>query len=211
MNKNNHETQRQKIRADLLKFEACIYTPQVPRQGLQEYVPPSGPEVPVAAGGECIASPPVLPLDFTPGQEWRALIRSSYKPQGEETGGIRLDTLIQAIAESGQEMLPLLRTLREKAAGNPRLSQVVSALQDRLANEAAPLGPSLAPREKEVLELAARGQSNADIARILNLRTITVAKALSRAYRKLDAKNRTDAVHKWMLRSRPASPSAPQL
>lgn len=211
MDKNNHETQRQKMRADRLKFQACIYTPQVPRQGLQEYVPTSGPQVPVAAEGECIASPPVLPLDFTPGQEWQALIRSSSKRQGAETGKIRLDTLIQAIAESGQEMLPLLRTLREKAAADPRLSEVVTALQDRLDNEAPPLGPSLAPREKEVLELAARGQSNADIARKLNLRTITVAKALSRAYRKLDARNRTDAVHKWMLRSRSGSHSSPQL
>jgi len=111
----------------------------------------------------------------------------------------RLDALIQAIAENGQGMQPLLRALREKAAANPRLSEVADALQDRLGREAEEPRAALAPREQEVLELAAKGESNADIARGLNLRTITVAKALSRAYRKLDAKNRTDAVHKWML------------
>jgi len=198
MNGDNRETERKKIRADRLNIGACIYTPQVPKRGLPEYMAPSRAEAPVAAGGECIASRAVLPLGPS-GGDLESLVRSALGRSGAGEVETRLDALIQTIAESGEEMLPLLRALREKAAGDPRLSGVADALQDRLGREAESPCAALAPREKEVLELAARGESNADIARGLNLRTITVAKALSRAYRKLDAKNRTDAVHKWML------------
>jgi DNA-binding CsgD family transcriptional regulator len=57
---------------------------------------------------------------------------------------------------------------------------------------------ALAPREKQTLLLAAQGLSNKEIAQSLNLRPITVAKALSRAYRKLGAQNRAEAVHKLL-------------
>lgn len=199
MNGNNRETERKKIRADRLNIGACIYTPQVPKRGLPEYVAPSRAEAPVAAGGECIASRAVLPLGPS-GGDWESLVRAALGQGGEGDADTRLDALIQAIAENGQDAEPLLRALREKGARDPRLSGVADALQARLGRAAeVPCAAALAPREQEVLELAARGESNADIARGLNLRTITVAKALSRAYRKLDAKNRTDAVHKWML------------
>lgn len=193
--------------ADDFNITACDYPPQEPKQGLPEYAGEPLPAAPVAATGDYIISRPVLPFGFSSGEDWQALLDSALgrgndaehaataRDADEDT---RLETLIQAIVEHGQEMLPLLRLLREKAAEDERLSDIVNLLQDRLS-----LGISaactLAPREMEVLELAAKGESNANIARILNLQTVTVAKALSRAYRKLDAKNRTDAVHKWML------------
>jgi DNA-binding CsgD family transcriptional regulator len=181
----------------------CVYPPQETKSGLPEYAADSRPNPPVAAQGGAVCSRPVLPFDFS--ADWPALLESALKggearkntPRDAEEES-QLEALLQAIAGHGQEMLPLLRLLREKAETDDRLDGLVDLLQNRLA-----LGInavcSLAPREMEVLELAADGASNPQIARSLNLRTVTVAKALSRVYRKLGARNRADAVHKWML------------
>ena len=186
-----------------LGIGTCIYPPQETKSGLPEYAADSRPNPPVAAQGGAAATRPVLPFDFS--ADWPALLESALQggqarknmPRDAEEES-RLEVLLQAIADRGQEMLPLLRRLREKAETDNRLEGLVDLLQDRLAlgiNAAC----SLAPREMEVLELAAGGASNPQIAGSLNLRTVTVAKALSRVYRKLGAKNRADAVHKWML------------
>jgi DNA-binding CsgD family transcriptional regulator len=59
--------------------------------------------------------------------------------------------------------------------------------------------PALARRERQTLLLAAKGLSNEEIAQSLHVRPITVAKALSRAYRKLGAQNRAEAVRNYLL------------
>ena len=190
-----------------LGISTCIYPPQEMKSGLPEYAADSLPSAPVAAQGEPVASRPVLPFDFSLAADWQTLLEPALKSRqipsrradsqdAEEEN--KLEALVQAIVEYGQEMLPLLRLLREKAETDKRLAGLVDLLHDRLSlgiNAAC----SLAPREMEVLELAADGASNPQIANSLNLQTITVAKALSRVYRKLSAKNRADAVHKWML------------
>ena len=51
----------------------------------------------------------------------------------------------------------------------------------------------LSPREREIVDRAARGQGNAQIAFELGIATATVAKHLERAYRKLDVCSRTAA------------------
>ena len=53
---------------------------------------------------------------------------------------------------------------------------------------------SLSKREREVLRLLASGLSNKEIARRLEVETVTVAVHLSSIYRKLGAANRTQAV-----------------
>ncbi len=186
-----------------LGLGACIYPPQEPKSGLPDFAADSRPDPPVAAQGGAVASRPVLPFDFY--GDWPALLE--YALQGGEARAgrprdaeeeSRLEALLQAIAEEGPEILPFLRHLREKAETDDRLGGLAEFLRERLALGAG-AAPALAPREMEVLELAADGASNPQIARSLNLRTVTVAKALSRAYRKLGARNRADAVHKWML------------
>jgi two-component system response regulator DesR len=53
---------------------------------------------------------------------------------------------------------------------------------------------SLSPREREVLRLAAAGATNQEISTALELGTETVKTLLSRAFVKLGARNRTEAV-----------------
>jgi two-component system response regulator DesR len=61
---------------------------------------------------------------------------------------------------------------------------------------AAPAGPALSPREQGVLELVATGATNREIAVQLHLSPHTVKEHTSALYRKLDARNRADAVQR---------------
>lgn len=60
---------------------------------------------------------------------------------------------------------------------------------------------ALSPREMEVLDLTAKGKSNADIARELFLSEHTVKTHLYNLFRKLGVANRTQAVH-WYQENR---------
>ena len=62
-------------------------------------------------------------------------------------------------------------------------------------NEAPP-GPALSDREREVLDLIARGSTNREIAGELFLSPHTVKEHTSSLYRKLGARNRAEAVQK---------------
>jgi two-component system response regulator DesR len=57
-----------------------------------------------------------------------------------------------------------------------------------------PAGPNLTTREQEVLELVATGATNREIAAALHLSPHTVKEHASALYRKLEARNRADAV-----------------
>jgi two-component system response regulator DesR len=61
-------------------------------------------------------------------------------------------------------------------------------------NGAGARGPGLTPREQEVLELVATGATNREIAAELHLSPHTVKEHASALYKKLEARNRADAV-----------------
>jgi DNA-binding NarL/FixJ family response regulator len=61
-------------------------------------------------------------------------------------------------------------------------------------SDVQPEGPSLTAREQEVLELVATGATNREIAERLHLSPHTVKEHASALYRKLEARNRADAV-----------------
>ena len=87
---------------------------------------------------------------------------------------------------------------------DPRLEKALLAVLNSGAGEGESGGrssglPALARRERQTLLLAAKGLSNEEIAQSLHVRPITVAKALSRAYRKLGAQNRAEAVRNYLL------------
>jgi DNA-binding NarL/FixJ family response regulator len=63
-----------------------------------------------------------------------------------------------------------------------------------------PAQPPLSPREIEVLDLVARGMTNADIGRALYISEATVKTHLLRAFNKLDVSDRTAAVTTAMAR-----------
>ena len=69
-----------------------------------------------------------------------------------------------------------------------------------VAPVAARQADEISCREREVLVLAAAGATNREIAAYLHLSTHTVKDHLGSLYRKLDARNRTTAVHRARLR-----------
>ena len=60
----------------------------------------------------------------------------------------------------------------------------------------APKGPALTAREREVLELIASGATNREIAGSLYLSPHTVKEHTSSLYRKLEVRNRAEAVQR---------------
>ncbi|MDX6686463.1 MAG: hypothetical protein QOF86_2591 [Baekduia sp.] len=59
-----------------------------------------------------------------------------------------------------------------------------------------PTGPGLSTREQQVLELVATGATNGEIAITLHLSPHTIKEHTSSLYRKLEARNRADAVQR---------------
>ena len=97
-------------------------------------------------------------------------------------------------------------TIRDAIVGVARgETQLVGELLDGLATEIrlrrdhAP-GPSLTPRELDVLRLAADGHPNAEIARQLLVSTATVKSHLQSVFEKLEAPDRAAAVARAIRR-----------
>src|SRR5216683_2738236 len=101
----------------------------------------------------------------------------------------------------------ILAQFREDATEAP------SALEPVARADAAPLGPlfvKLSPREIEILDLVARGNSNKIIARKLSISDQTVKNHVSAILRKLEVNDRTEAVvyalrNGWIRIETPAS------
>ena len=86
----------------------------------------------------------------------------------------------------------LTKAVRAAARGDPVLAPAVAArLMERSRGTA---GDSLSAREIQVLQLAARGMSNSEIARELFVSATTVKAHLAHVYRKLGVGDRTAAV-----------------
>ncbi len=184
-----------------LDIGVCFYPPQENKHGYSEY-----------DGGFFSYSEPITAknthdfhstydmllnhLSTSELAEWQVILNQQLKYENSEKE--LLDALVQVILERGQEMLPFLKLLKTKSDQNPRLKDLVTTLEKNLDTGLTGY-VSLAPREMEVLAYVAKGLGNSDIAEILSLQTVTVTKTLSRAYRKLNAKNRSEAVQKWML------------
>ncbi|WP_344533449.1 response regulator transcription factor [Streptomyces albiaxialis] len=95
---------------------------------------------------------------------------------------------------------------------SPRL---LRRLDDRLTDALAsrmPRTDTLTDREERVLALMADGMSNADIGRSLHISPATVSTHVGNILRKLEARNRTEAVTtglEWSLIARPARRPVP--
>lgn len=85
----------------------------------------------------------------------------------------------------------------DSVLANPALAtRVLSAFRELTAmnQQVEPLFAPLSPREKEVLEHAAKGRSNREIARAMNISEQTVKNHLTSVMRKLAVNDRTHAV-----------------
>jgi len=95
----------------------------------------------------------------------------------------------------GAPRAELFAAVRTVAAGGSLLASVASsAVLRRVRGEVPPGGPSLTPREREVLEALARGLGNKQIAAELGVSERTVKFHVSSLFVKLGARNRTEAV-----------------
>ncbi len=89
----------------------------------------------------------------------------------------------------------VVEAVRGTAAGETVLSPGVAArVLQRAVGAGKATGPSLTPREMDVLRLAARGLGNKQIAAELGLSARTVQTHLARIFGKLDVGSRTEAV-----------------
>jgi DNA-binding NarL/FixJ family response regulator len=98
----------------------------------------------------------------------------------------------------GAQRTELLRAIRAAAAGEAILGPGVARKLAVYLAPAAPLPlrpfPDLTEREREILELVARGQSNAQITIRLVLSPKTVRNHVSNIYGKLGARDRAEAI-----------------
>ncbi len=108
----------------------------------------------------------------------------------------RPDGIVLSIAEYGERLLPLLRRLRRLHPGDAHLGKIAS-LGDRIVRGVDGnknyKKSFLTTREKKIMRLAAKGKTTVAIADALGVAPVTVKKALSQIYGKLDAHNRADA------------------
>lgn len=98
----------------------------------------------------------------------------------------------------------LTDAVREVAAGRTVLSPsvvpvVFAALRaGRPHAESARARPELTERQQEVMDLLARGRSNADIAASLTVTHKTVKNHINQIYAKLGVRNRAEAMSRWL-------------
>ncbi|MFL5346201.1 MAG: LuxR C-terminal-related transcriptional regulator, partial [Hyalangium sp.] len=98
------------------------------------------------------------------------------------------------------DSVPLPATARPaapEAAPAPKVEAAPEAVPGPVAvaaaEEESPLKP-LSDREKEILQLIAKGVSNSEAAKLLNLSKATIRTHLEHIYRKLEVTNRVEAV-----------------
>lgn len=114
------------------------------------------------------------------------------------------DDLVGLFMENAGELLPVLKLVQDEEIDREYLKKVIFHCQqyqsgmNRILNKGE--GPKeaglLTERELEILQLVKTGYKNGEIGKTLNIATVTVEKALSNIYRKLNVKGRTEAVKK---------------
>jgi len=106
-------------------------------------------------------------------------------------------------SSNGQPADEILEAAREVHRGGAPMSGYIARRVVRsFAQPTHPEGPSLAPREMEVLGLAAKGYINKEIADKLGLTLETVRWYIKSIYEKLHVRTRTEAAMKF-FRTRP--------
>lgn len=176
----------------------CAYSTLSSDLGLAD-LPEGGIQAgPVTAQAHSPAPPAVVAEAFSSVSSLLELAEDMHTGRENQA---RLTAFFEAITEHGRDMLPLLHKLQEMARQDERLAGLAEVIKETIRLD-APQSDLLAPREREVMERVALGESNKEIARALGLQVITVGKCLSRAYRKLGARNRGEAVTKWLTTNR---------
>ncbi|GAA3339147.1 response regulator transcription factor [Curtobacterium pusillum] len=126
----------------------------------------------------------------------RVLILTTYESDDQILAAIEAGAagyLLKAAPES-----EILAGLRATARGETALAPSAAAALVRRTTGKPSTGPSLSPRELEVLQLVAQGNSNPAIGRSLFLSETTVKTHLGHVFEKLGVNDRTRAVTRAM-------------
>lgn len=116
----------------------------------------------------------------------RILIFSTFARDDEIDAALRAGALGYLQKSASRE--ELLAALRSVAAGQRYLPADISRRLTALR-----LGPSVTPRERQILELIAAGQANKEIASALGVSEDTVKRHVSHILEKLDVNDRAQA------------------
>ena len=126
----------------------------------------------------------------------RILILTTYESDDQILAAIEAGAtgyLLKAAPES-----EILAGIRATARGETALAPSAAAALVRRATMKPSAGPTLSPRELEVLRLVAQGNSNPGIGRLLYLSETTVKTHLGHVFEKLGVNDRTRAVTRAM-------------
>ncbi|MEU1280969.1 response regulator transcription factor [Streptomyces sp. NPDC005805] len=127
------------------------------------------------------------------GARSRVLVLTTYDTDTDTLPAIEAGATGYLLKDAPRE--ELFTAVRAAAEGRTVLSPAVaSRLVSRVRRPAAPEEEQLSAREREVLELVARGTSNKEIARELFISEATVKTHLTHIFAKLGARDRAAAV-----------------
>ncbi|WP_030143029.1 response regulator [Mycetocola saprophilus] len=123
----------------------------------------------------------------------RVLILTTYESDDAILDAIEAGAAGYLLKAAPEE--EIIAGVRAVAAGKTVLApEIAAALVSRMRQPAAPTGPTLTPREREVLALVAQGRTNGQIALGLHVSEATVKTHLVRIFDKLGVGDRTRAV-----------------
>lgn len=127
----------------------------------------------------------------------RILIVTLFEDDASVFAALRAGARGYVLKDAHEE--EMLRAIRAVGSGEAIFSAAIATrLIDYFAASrpavATDLFPTLTEREREILQLIARGASNSDIARQLSLSAKTVSNYISNIYGKLQVTDRTQAV-----------------
>lgn len=127
------------------------------------------------------------------GARSRVLVLTTYDTDSDTLPAIEAGATGYLLKDAPRE--DLFTAVRAAADGRTVLSPAIaSRLISRVRAPAASGGETLSAREREVLELVARGTSNREIAAVLFISEATVKTHLTHVFAKLGAKDRAAAV-----------------
>ncbi|GAA2230270.1 response regulator transcription factor [Streptomyces amakusaensis] len=123
----------------------------------------------------------------------KVLVLTTYDTDSDTIPAIEAGATGYLLKDTPRE--ELFAAVRAAAKGRTILSPDIAArLVSAVRNPAVPAAKVLSAREREVLELVAKGTSNREIARELFISEATVKSHLTHLYGKLEAKDRAAAV-----------------
>ena len=129
----------------------------------------------------------------------RVVILTTYDTDSDILKAVRAGAVGYLLKDAPRE--EIAAAVRAAARGRPSMSpSIASRLMRASQRAAAPPGPPLSPREREVLATVAQGLSNAEIGARLYVSEATVKTHLLRAYAKLGVDSRAAAVAEAMRR-----------